>query len=661
MDVRMGEEGSMYRSVLVLLAVVFSHPGLYESLVVAESPPEFAYRKMTLVVVDSDGKSVPNALVYGFSRDLNLLWPRCHRREDYEFRWRQSLLGSTGAKGVVEVVVPPGKWGFFAVARLPEKPNSVVAAWTDFRERKAGEEIRLMPAHTKRWELRSHAGTPLSAKQIFVKPAGFPIWIGAPVSAATGSLTMAIGDGELQFWATGDGTDRQPGFVLSWGTVSGQTADGALCAPGKPATIECRGGKGQAILRWSCREGFGLDGYIALPERTTVSMTPDIYSLGYRRPVASMLTGEFVAQCYTLKAETQTAMDFDTAITAGVDHYLWEGDRPNEAKLQVRLFLVDGNGHLMARLSDAVGRSADIDASVVLNGKRFAARREAKDDHEPVENESDVPGRRTRIERWEFMYTANVGSARSDKGAVWEFAGLSGVLREKSLVREKIVVTGKTFKMSVPKPLKRHAANILAQAETVARYMETVTGRKRTWPMTEILILPGIGRACADHRGKHIYFDTTFLFYDMPDVQHTFVHELAHNFGFRHSGLMELVVNITRCTGGDQITGQDTKWGFVNRMNNTQKRGGPATDTGLYLCYYALCGKPFLQFLVANEQIARPILSKKGFSDDEITAALCSLAAGRDMTPIYLARGLSVSPERIKLATQAARDLPLAK
>ena len=95
----------------------------------------------------------------------------------------------------------------------------------------------------------------------------------------------------------------------------------------------------------------------------------------------------------------------------------------------------------------------------------------------------------------------------------------------------------------------------------------------------------------------------------------------------------------------------------MDRMNGIRRKEVLYPNTGLYLCCYARGGKPFLQFMLANEQPARKNLSKQGFSDDEITVALYNLAFGQDMTSICLAYGLSVTPTRIELATQAARDL----
>ena len=114
-----------------------------------------------------------------------------------------------------------------------------------------------------------------------------------------------------------------------------------------------------------------------------------------------------------------------------------------------------------------------------------------------------------------------------------------------------------------------------------------------------------------------------------------------------------------RCEDAEQISQQAGKWMFMDRMNGIRRKEvhRKYPNIGLYLYLYARSGKPFLQFVLANEQPARENLSKQGFSDDEITAALCNLASGHDMTPICLAYGLSATPTRIELAMQAARDL----
>ena len=107
-------------------------------------------------------------------------------------------------------------------------------------------------------------------------------------------------------------------------------------------------------------------------------MSPGVCTLGYRRPVGLTLMGEFVGQSYTLKTGEQTTLNFDPVLTAGVNHQLWKPDKKGEVQLHGRLYLVDGNGHLLAELFDAAGRPAKIGASVLLTENAFLPARHGK-------------------------------------------------------------------------------------------------------------------------------------------------------------------------------------------------------------------------------------------------------------------------------------------
>ena len=225
------------------------------------------------------------------------------------------------------------------------------------------------------------------------------------------------------------------------------------------------------------------------------------------------------------------------------------------------------------------------------------------------------------------------------------------------LTRQNVEVISRSFHIKVPKPLERHAGNILAQAETLARNMEAVSGRRRTSTATDINIIPGRSGATGEFSGKTITIGTRPLFADTPALDHSIVHELAHNYGFHHGGFMELVVEVIRCGDAEQISQQAAKWMFIDRMNGLHRKEVLYHDTGLYLYCYARGGKRLLQFLLANEPIARKNLAQQGFSDDETTVGLLNVALENDITPTCLAYGLSATPARIKLATQAARDV----
>ena len=79
-----------------------------QPLSAATALPEFAYRQLTVRFVGADAKPLAGASIYGFCRELNLLWPR---RDDAEverntYFWQDEFLEKTDASGTVKVTVP---------------------------------------------------------------------------------------------------------------------------------------------------------------------------------------------------------------------------------------------------------------------------------------------------------------------------------------------------------------------------------------------------------------------------------------------------------------------------------------------------------------------------------------------------------------------------
>jgi hypothetical protein len=54
-----------------------------------------------------------------------------------------------------------------------------------------------------------------------------------------------------------------------------------------------------------------------------------------------------------------------------------------------------------------------------------------------------------------------------------------------------------------------------------------------------------------------------------------------------------------------------------------------------------------------NEPTVMKSLTKAGYTADELTAALCSVALQRDLTPVCRDYGLTAAPDRV---TQVLRD-----
>jgi hypothetical protein len=557
--------------------------------------------------------------------------------------WDESFLGKTGLDGSVKVILPPGKWGFFAAGQAHKGDGAIVAGWTDFKQPSAGETVRLRPTSAKHWTLCSASGGALEPKRVFLKPEAYPIWIPVSLEDAVELKQIELSDGLLEMWADGEATSEHPGFALAFGEVNNRMTDGKILAAGNAAAVECRGGNGQAVLSWARWGNFGLQGEVKLSEGARVMLPRGNFTLGYRRPMGSGLTAVFVGQWYGMEAGKPARLDFDGPLAAGLDEELEKPDKKGETKLSAWLFLADHNGHLLAKLLDPSGKPAAFQAAVTVGGKRFAARQvkgamEASEEHESGQT----------------MFEANLGAINSAAGALWSFMAPQGVLEKSTLSQDgRVSVASASFRMEVPEVIQPLARNTLAQAEMLAAVMANMSDRRRRIERTDISVTPGQTGASAAHSGTHIAIGTKLFYSDIPTVRHDLVHELAHNFNFTHGGLMETVVETSRCAGGDQISQQPAKWFFWDRMNGAKRKESGYHNVGLYLYCYAQGGLDFLHFMSVNEPTVMKSLTKAGYTADEVTAALCSVALQRDLTPVCRDYGLTAAPDRV---TQVLRD-----
>jgi len=623
--------------------------------------PEFAYRDLTVEFTQADGKPVPKASVYGFCRELNLVWPR----RDHEVGgrndvlWHESFLGKTDEHGTVKMTLPPGKWGFFAAGRADADSGTVVAGWSDFKEPPSGGAIHLKPTAEKKWVLSAADSEVLAPKRIFLKPEGFPAWIPITMSVPAGPLQIQIPAGHLQIWATGGATEDHPGFALDCGVVDKSVSDGKIIAPGKAYVLECKGGKGSASLTWVRRDTYGLEGEIGLCADAKVRVSPGLFTLAYRRPLAAGLSGKFVGQLYNLAEGGSGLLNLEAPVTAGLDQRLAKGKK-GKSKLNAQLYLVDGNGHLLDQLFNSVNEPVNLSGTVTFGGQQWPFRPvltkvEALEEGGEDDPESDLE------ETGNMWFAATVTGTPSDVGAVWEFPALAGLLRPARLTKsDQTLVRTRTFKAEVPRVLERPARNLLGQMEMLAANMNTVAGKRRIIEDTAIRFDPGRKGASSGHNGAAMSSGTLLLFRDNPTWGHTIVHELGHSFGFHHGGLHETIIEASRSVGGVQISAQPVKWNFMDRMNGVTPK--PARllkypNIGLYLYGYAQGGSSFVHFMSAHEYAVISQLEKQGFTNDELTTALLTVALGRDLTAICANYGLAVSADRMAQALPAVRGL----
>src|SRR5207249_408796 len=95
--------------------------------------------------------------------------------------------------------------------------------------------------------------------------------------------------------------------------------------------------------------------------------------LAYQRPLSGAMTGVFSGQLYTLGDAQPTTLDFDSPLASALDQDLSKPDAKGHCELSARLYLVDGNGHVLSEVLDSAHKPIPFRATVTLGGKDFAA------------------------------------------------------------------------------------------------------------------------------------------------------------------------------------------------------------------------------------------------------------------------------------------------
>jgi len=631
---------------------------------------EFAYRDIQVQLLDAKGHAVAHAAVYGFCRELNLICPR--RDEEpkghNDVLWRDSFLGKTGEDAIARMQIAPGKWRFFAVGLSDD--GTVVAGWSDAKERSADEIVRLSTGSAKQWSLRGRDGSELRPRRLVLKPRGFPIWIPISFGSMQETVSMSMSDGVVDLFAEGDPGESQPGFALSFGGVSEKTVSGKLTSTDVPAVIRCAGGGDKAVLSWIAAGQFALRGDIALaPTGSKVLISPGERVLAYRRAIGGEgWMAKFIGQRYSLSKGKTIDLKLDGPLKGTLEQRLLPADDQRPARMLAQLNLIDANGHLLGQLVDEKGSPVRIGAQSTINGKQFQAnaddkkakaarksnKRNQEEDDEDPESEDDV-----LAPYWgqTLFRIQPLDDSASVDGAVWDFNLPPSVMTSSHLLSSpRVAFTSATFRIEQPEALIRTVNNLLPQLEALSHAMDEISGHVRTHAMTEVHISIRPGGAAAAHDGTGISIGPHLFYYDQPTLAHTIVHELGHNYGFHHGGLHETVVEVCRCAGGEQISQQPAKWFFLDRMNGLDRKETGRPNVGLYLWCYAKAGAPFVHFLARNELNVLVKLGEK-YSEDELRCVLLSVAMGRDMTEICRRYGLTIRADHLGGAIRDVKRL----
>ncbi len=617
-------------TVLLLLA------SLLVSVFCASSAPaevldEFAYRKIQVELVDNDRRPISGASVYGYCRNLHLLWPRINDHQ-YSKPWQESYLGNTGEAGILSGQVPSGRWAFFACGLSAKK--HVIAGWNDFEPLPAHGRVRIQPKVIRKWSFRipatgqSRDGL-VRHQRLFIRPKHLPIFI--PVSIPFQDvITFELPVGaSFELWSQGAGMAKIPAFILDWGEMDSNTSDGERKLPEQVSIFNFEGQRGRASLSWSRPWDHSLAGTIPIIIPSKMLLSPGAYCLGYRLPFGSRIA-DFVARRYDLGGGDEKTLRFDRKLKGGLSV------QKEATRVLARLFVVDENGHLLRRVLSSDDKPLPFDGWVVTETGRYKARQTS-------------PG--------EILFEV-ADNNDADKGKWRINLPLPSIYRRSFQAAEGKIIHSRHFRINIPIVLEDVATNHLAQLDELEDRMRAVSGRrKRRHAETQMKVYVYRRGSSATHDGAYIRIGSKIFFRDLPAMSHDFIHELGHNFSLTHGGLLETIVEASRFTGPEILSGQASKWLFIDRMNGIKKREGWYPHTGFYLYCYSQGGPRFLRFMGANEINTRTILDKQGFGKTETIAALAGIALQRDMSKISCVYGMCKSPERYAQAVQAVQKI----
>jgi len=614
---------------LVLAALLVSV--FAASATAAETLDEFAYRKIRVEFVDKESRPVSGASVYGYCRDMHLLWPRINDNQ-YSQPWQESYLGNTDEAGILAGQVPSGRWAFVACG-LSAK-NHVVAGWTDFEPLPPDGQVRIQPKVIRSWSFRvtstGQSGDGLvQHKRLFLRPIHLPIFIPVLVPPRDVIKFELPSSASFELWGQSADRFRTPAFVLNWGQMDSETSDGERKLPGQVSILNFEGRRGRASLSWSRPWDHSLTGTVPIIIPSKMLLSPGAYCLGYRWPIGRTIA-DFVARRYDLRDGDEKTLRFDRKLKAGLSV------QKESNRVLARLFVVDENGHLLRGVSSADDKPLQFDGSVSTETGRYKARQTS-------------PG---------GLLFEVADSNDADKGQ-WRFAiPLYPIHSQKFRAEEGKIIHSRHFRINIPIVLENVAANHLAQLDELEDRMRAVSGRKkRRHAETQMKVYVYRRGASATHDGAYIRIGSKIFFRDLPAMTHDFIHELGHNFSLTHGGLLETIVEASRFTGQEILSGQASKWLFIDRMNGIKKREGWYPHTGFYLYCYSQGGPRFLRFMAANEINTRTTLGKQGFSKTETIAALAAIALQRDLSKISCVYGMCKSPERYAQAVQAVQKI----
>lgn len=609
---------------------------------------DVAHADLVLSVAGPEGRPLPSALVYGYCAQYGLLWPR-FTHDQFNKPWEKPPRAVSGPDGTVQARTPRGRWSFVAVgSRRADGPApfTVICAETKDADVDQNLAIALSPGVTHEISPADTDMGDIVLTDVLYRHPKSGVWLSTPLDGTPPPPWRFACGPRIRTVLTLHAPGRRAHYVTSLtlpATGPAVTAAFQRATLAKIALVRRSPSVRPVQFRWE-RDVPGFEGALDVRDAEAVYLPPGEYRLSYDCELDDGTLLRFGPGLFDLAPGRTVDFLFGDGYRAAVQE-----QRTASGKFIGMLMAVDAQDLLSWRWTRPDGERPAMKGELLVSpGDPIPV--ECKYDHPHYWNQFHVPGDRTT-------------QAAEAKARTWR---LDTPLTD--LVGDRFPKTPRTrlktpyFHIDAVAPAAVAVRHFLQQADRRALAIQEVCGhaKKRN---TLLRLEPQI-KASATHNASRLSLSIHRLQSPAPAQNHTFVHELTHNFGYRHGPLMELVVELSRDNGGPQMTAQLAKWIFFDRMNGRKtpervtkrwRDSGRDAPLGLYFYFRNKRGTHFITFLSNHTRAVLVDAAKRDIPERTARIALTSAAMRRDVRPLWHAYGYKTDPDAYDAAMRLVK------
>jgi len=596
---------------------------------------DVGYVNVTVSVGDPDGNAFPGASVYGYCGQYGLMWPR-FAHDQYNSPWESPPRAVSAEDGFVHAQVPKGRWSFVAVGSLAAAettPFTLVCAARERAHVKQDMTVTLSPTRAQEIAPTHTDMGDVELTDVFCEHPASGVWLSIPLeNEPTPPWRFAYGP-RLRTMLALRARDGSACYVTALALPA--TGPAVVKAFRRSSLARIALVRGSASvkpvrLRWA-KDIPGFKGSLEIQDAEAVYLYPGEYLLSYDCELDDGTVLTFGPGLFSLKAGETLDFVFGDGYRAGMQE-----QRTASEKFIGMLMVVDAQGLFSWRWTGSDGKRLSMKGELVISsGESLPV--ECKYDKRHYWNHFQVPKDR-------------VPQAAEAKSREWRLdTPLKALIGDRFQGSARTRLETPYFHIDAIEPAAVAVQHFLTQADRRAQAVQEVCGhaKKRN---TLLRLEPQLA-ASATHNGSRLSLSIHRLQFASPTQNHAFVHELTHNFGYRHGPLMELIVELARDNGGPQLTAQLAKWIFFDRMNGRKtpetvrgrwRDSGRDAPLGLYFYLYnqnKSRGRAFIVFLSKHTRHTLIQAGKRGIPARTARVALTSAAMRRDLRALWEAYG----------------------